>query len=178
MLWSRAGGLEESGGAFPFSWAHSFVRPAPRAFFRPDRPISQPSRAGPVKVGRRSAVASCSVVSRPRLDWPEHGGMLDRLGLQGAVIRTVTRGTGWPAFRPRTHHAAASSEEARGGPWRWDQVFFFSPARRRRLSPLSSMRWALCTMRSNIASARVGSAMMSCHCASGTWLVIRSDPLS
>src|SRR5258708_28986769 len=31
---------------------HSFVRPAPRAFFRPDRQIAQPPRAGPVKAGR------------------------------------------------------------------------------------------------------------------------------
>src|ERR1700681_4706009 len=30
----------------------SFVRPAPRAFFRPDRQIAQPPRAGPVKAGR------------------------------------------------------------------------------------------------------------------------------
>ena len=32
--------------------SHSLVRPAPRAFFRPDRQISQPPRAGPVKAGR------------------------------------------------------------------------------------------------------------------------------
>ena len=31
---------------------HSLVRPAPRAFFHPDRQISQPPRAGPVKAGR------------------------------------------------------------------------------------------------------------------------------
>jgi hypothetical protein len=41
----------------PSSWSlpcrvHSLVRPAPRAFFRPDRQISQPPRAGPVKAGR------------------------------------------------------------------------------------------------------------------------------
>src|ERR1017187_8725040 len=35
-----------------FCWVHSLVRPAPRAFFRPDRQISQPPRAGPVKAGR------------------------------------------------------------------------------------------------------------------------------
>src|SRR3984893_8368876 len=33
-------------------WVHSLVRPAPRAFFRPDRQNSQPPRAGPVKAGR------------------------------------------------------------------------------------------------------------------------------
>jgi len=36
-------------------WAHSFVRPAPRAFFRPDRQNTQPPRAGPVKAGRAFA---------------------------------------------------------------------------------------------------------------------------
>src|SRR6516165_1480387 len=41
---------------------HSFVRPAPRAFFRPDRQIAQPSRAGPVKAGR--------VFAATRRAWP------------------------------------------------------------------------------------------------------------
>ena len=35
--------------------ANSLVRSAPRAFFRPDRQISQPPRAGPVKAGRAFA---------------------------------------------------------------------------------------------------------------------------
>jgi hypothetical protein len=34
---------------------HSLVRPTPRAFFRPDRQILQPPRAGGVKAGRQSA---------------------------------------------------------------------------------------------------------------------------
>ena len=34
------------------SWSHSFVRPAPRAFFRPDRKCPSPSRAAAVKAGR------------------------------------------------------------------------------------------------------------------------------
>src|SRR6516164_9347689 len=41
---------------------HSLVRPAPRAFFHPDRQISQPSRAGPVKAGR--------VFAATRRAWP------------------------------------------------------------------------------------------------------------
>src|SRR5271163_1960589 len=40
----------------------SFVRPAPRAFFHPDRQSQQPPRAGPVKVGR--------VFAATRRAWP------------------------------------------------------------------------------------------------------------
>src|SRR5260370_8385689 len=36
--------------------------------------VLRPTRTGPVKVGRRSALAARSVVSGPRLDRPEHGG--------------------------------------------------------------------------------------------------------
>src|SRR3977135_1121806 len=43
-------------------------------FLRPDPHVLRPTRTGPVKVGRRSALAAGSVVSRPRLDRPEHGG--------------------------------------------------------------------------------------------------------
>jgi hypothetical protein len=42
------------------------VRPAPRAFFRPDREIAQPPRAGPVKAGRVFAakLSSASLLER------------------------------------------------------------------------------------------------------------------
>jgi hypothetical protein len=43
-------------------------------FLRPDPYVLRPTRTGPVKVGRRSALAARSVVSRPRLDRHEHGG--------------------------------------------------------------------------------------------------------
>ena len=43
-------------------------------FLRPDPHVLRPTRTGPVKVGRRSALAARSVVSRPRLDRHEHGG--------------------------------------------------------------------------------------------------------
>src|SRR5882762_8621619 len=36
-------------------------------FLRPDPHVLRPTRTGPVKVGRRSALAARSVVSRPRL---------------------------------------------------------------------------------------------------------------
>src|SRR6202171_2227570 len=51
-------GFHCQGGVTPF-WSsfafHSFVRPAPRAFFRPDRIFPSPSRAAAVKDGASSA---------------------------------------------------------------------------------------------------------------------------
>ena len=46
----------------------------------------------------------------------------------------------------------------------------------RRLSPCRRMRWALCTRRSRMASARVGSPINSCQRSTGTWLVTRVAP--
>jgi hypothetical protein len=46
------------GGITPFCGPlsfHSFVRPAPQAFFRPDRTFALPSRAAAVKDGASSA---------------------------------------------------------------------------------------------------------------------------
>src|SRR6202790_2069234 len=64
-------GFHCQGGVTPF-WSsfafHSFVRPAPRAFFRPDRIFPSPSRAAAVKDGASSAPPK--VV----LDGREHGG--------------------------------------------------------------------------------------------------------
>jgi hypothetical protein len=50
-------------------------------FFVPTHGCGKPARAGAVKAGRRSALASRSVVSRPRLDRPEHGGTLVLVGM-------------------------------------------------------------------------------------------------
>jgi hypothetical protein len=50
-------------------------------FFAPTHMGWRPARAGAVKAGRRSALAACSVVSRPRLDSPEHGGRLVVVGM-------------------------------------------------------------------------------------------------
>ena len=61
---------------------HSLVRPGPRAFFHPDRQISQPPRAGAVKAGRVFRRLSRPPVGLG-LDWPEHGGMVDRIGVGG-----------------------------------------------------------------------------------------------
>ena len=45
-------------------------------FFAPTRTFRRPARAGAIKAGRRSALTSRSIVSRPSLDRPEHGGTL------------------------------------------------------------------------------------------------------
>jgi len=48
---------------------------------------------------------------------------------------------------------------------------FFPPRSLRMDSPRISMRWALCTSRSRMLSAKVGSPICSCHWATGSWLV-------
>jgi hypothetical protein len=46
----------------------------------------------------------------------------------------------------------------------------------RRLLPVNAMRWELCTRRSRIASASVGSPTISYQRSTGTWLVMISEP--
>jgi hypothetical protein len=53
-----------------------FGSTAPPAFFCPDRR----SRSGRAQ-GRSSLAASCAATARLGLDRPEHGGMLDRIGI-------------------------------------------------------------------------------------------------
>jgi len=63
-------------------------------FFAPTHGYWKPARARTVKAGRRSVLASHSIVSRPRLDSPEHGGTLVVVGMtrpRGARYRA--RGT-------------------------------------------------------------------------------------
>jgi hypothetical protein len=50
-------------------------------FFAPTHTCWRPARTGAVKVGRRSGLAARSVVSRPCLDSPEHGGTLVVVGM-------------------------------------------------------------------------------------------------
>lgn len=64
-----------------------FGSTAPQAFFRPDRRFYPPPCAGAVKAGRRSAITELSGLFRPRLEGPEHGGNIARLG-QVAVPST------------------------------------------------------------------------------------------
>jgi hypothetical protein len=54
-------------------------------FLHPDPHLLRPTRTGAVKVGRRSGLATRSVVSRPGLDSPEHGGTV-------VVVGTTIRG--------------------------------------------------------------------------------------
>ena len=64
-------------------------------FFAPTHECWKPARAGTVKAGRRSALALRSIVSRPRLDRPEHGGTLVVVGA------TRPRGARYRARRTR-----------------------------------------------------------------------------
>ncbi len=65
-------------------------------FFAPTRSIARPARAGAVKVGRRSNLASYCALARPHLDSFEHDGTV------GAVGMTIR---GEPAFRARINRA-------------------------------------------------------------------------
>jgi hypothetical protein len=51
----------------------------------PTRNLSRPSRAGPVKNGRRADRRTRRLISRPLLDWPEHDGRLGRVGITVAA---------------------------------------------------------------------------------------------
>ena len=75
--------LPLTGSFFPL--VHSFVRPAPRAFFRPDRHLS----------GRRAqGLSRLDASSRPPeglgLDRPEHGGTLEWLRLPAGLVLVAT----------------------------------------------------------------------------------------
>jgi hypothetical protein len=66
--------------SFTFFIPSFFVRLGIR-FFAPTHECWRSAGAGTVKAGRRSALASRSIVSRPRLDRPEHGGTLVVVGM-------------------------------------------------------------------------------------------------
>jgi hypothetical protein len=57
------------------------LSPAERHPSVPIRNLSRPSRAGPVKNGRRADRSTCRLISRPLLEWPEHEGRLGRVGI-------------------------------------------------------------------------------------------------
>ena len=66
----------------------------------------------------------------------------------------------------RHFHGARSGFSKRS-----DVVHSLPPRFLRIDSPRISMRYALCTNRSRMLSARVGSPICSCHLATGSWLV-------
>jgi hypothetical protein len=63
-----------------FSFISFFVRSERRSFV-PTRAWSMSSRAGAVKVGRRTNLAACSALARPHLDGFEHDGTLGAIGM-------------------------------------------------------------------------------------------------
>ena len=77
LVWGLYGAFFVKGASrhfcCPLSF-HSFVRPAPRAFFRPDRIFPSPSRAAAVKDG------ACKRRRRLVLDGRQHGGRLPVIG--------------------------------------------------------------------------------------------------
>jgi hypothetical protein len=70
-----------------------------------------------------------------------------------------------PAAGRHFHGARSGCSE------RSDDIHSLPPRFLRIDSPRISMRWALCTSRSRMLSARVGSQICSCHWATGNWLV-------
>ena len=79
-------------------------------FFAPTHTCRMPPRAGAVKIGRRSAIASRTIVCRPHLDSPEHGGTLVVVGMtrpRGARCRgTTCAATLYPVGRNDPNHDA------------------------------------------------------------------------
>ncbi len=106
-----------------FLGSHSFVRPAPQAFFRPDRKSNWRSRAGPVKDGRHADLAKYTAAARPLLDRSEHGGLLWRSGAarlmmirgEPAFVRKQSRHKlvfGWVQWSPTMKQSYASAGKA------------------------------------------------------------------
>jgi hypothetical protein len=62
------------------SFISFFVRSESRSFV-PTRASPMSSRAGAVKVGRRTNLAACSALARPYLDSSEHDGTLRAVGM-------------------------------------------------------------------------------------------------
>jgi len=73
------------------SWVHSLVRPAPRAFFRPDRRLPTPTRAEAVKVGRHSAIAATPALPGRTLTASSTAANLTRSGLKARRIAVGLR---------------------------------------------------------------------------------------
>jgi hypothetical protein len=73
--------------------SHSLVRPAPRAFFRPDRQISQPSRAGAVKAGRalRAATEGLALIAPSTTARSIGWGGEAQIPLKESVLRHASR---------------------------------------------------------------------------------------
>src|SRR3977135_2567865 len=79
------------------SFISSFVRSESRSFV-PTRASPMSSRAGAVKVGRRTNLAACSALARPYLDSSEHDGTLGAVGM--AIRGELAFGRGSIAPQP------------------------------------------------------------------------------
>ena len=111
---------------------------------------------------------------------------MERVGNSGFEFSTLSTG--------RHFHRALGTRPSPSGArelphdcdliWKRDSHFIPSPSERsdggycslpprflRIDSPPISMRWALCTSRSRMLSAKVGSPICSCHLVTGSWLV-------
>src|SRR5260370_35155177 len=76
--------VQEVRHAGPSFFLHYFLCSIRKArFFVPTRSSARPSRAGAVKVGRRTNLVACSALARPHLDGFEHDGTL------GAIRMTI-----------------------------------------------------------------------------------------
>jgi hypothetical protein len=87
-----------------------------RPFLRPDLHCSRAPRGGAVKAGRRADLASLRTVSRPRLDGPEQGARLRRIGTSSHPSASPRSCAPWPG-RPR--RCGRACWRARS-PARWD----------------------------------------------------------
>ena len=91
-------------------------------FFVPTHDSLTPSRAGAVKVGRRTNLAACSALARPYLDSSEHDGTLGAVGMTIRGEPAFGRGSIAPqpcirwVHRTRTMmQSCASAAKLRGG---------------------------------------------------------------
>jgi hypothetical protein len=91
-------------------------------FFVPTRGSLTSSRAGAVKVGRRTKLAACSELARPYLDSFEHDGTLGAIGMtirgEPALGRGISRATTLYSVGPRTRtmmQSCASAAKLRSG---------------------------------------------------------------
>jgi len=87
----------------------------------PTRNLSKPSRAGPVKNGRRADRPTRRLISRPLLDWPEHDGRLGRDGIALAARRACPQEIGWPRL-PRAPDGYQTALDFRDSPRRVERV--------------------------------------------------------
>src|ERR1035437_8808235 len=118
----------------------------------------------------------------PRVGWPARSWRRQRHAVGGVVRRVRAGGLAVYRHGPDLRYVTHCSGFCRGaaGQRSREAGRHFLRSRQaaaglRRLSPLRSMRWALWTTRSRMASASVGSPTISYQWSTGTWLVMISE---